>query len=186
MRNFKATIVCVLAGAALGFSQSPGSGLPGGMQDMPPFDPSPVMHGAFGNPPQMMMNVSELQSLMSEINIDKTVATRIVAIARAFLKSLDERILKMQREELTIKEELLKDKPDMGAIQNAISRKSQVLSDIEFAQIKRDLEIKALLTQDEYDRWKFAMMKKMRERMPRFIDNAGPNGQFGKQQGAPK
>jgi hypothetical protein len=174
MKNGSTAIACILMGAALTFSQNhPG---PGGLPDMPPLDGPSAMHSWMENPPLMMMNITELQSLMAEINIDKGVSAKIVAITRAFVKFLDERILKIQKEELNIREELLKDKPDMPAIQNAIARKTQILGEVEFAQIKRDLDIKSLLTVDEYDRWKSAIMVKLRERMPRGADRNGPGG----------
>jgi hypothetical protein len=134
------------------------------------------MFGSSDNPPPMMVNLSELQNLLTEINIDKAVSAKIVSIARAFLKTADEHILKVQKEEIAIKEELLKDKPDMQAISSAITRKSQVFGEIEFAQIKRDLDIKALLSQDEYDRWKSAMMSRMRQLMPDAMDRHSPDG----------
>jgi hypothetical protein len=146
-------------------SQEP---MPGKMPPMGFGPPGPVgMHGSMGNPSPMMMNISDLKALMADISIDKAVSTHIVAIARSFLTLLDERVLKIEREEIAIKEELLKEKPDLAAIQATIAKKSQILSDIEFAQIRRDLDIKALLTQDEYDRWKSAMMQKMKQMMPR-------------------
>lgn len=122
----------------------------------------------------MVMDISELKNLMTEINIDKATMAKIVTVARAFKNTLEERLIKIQKEELAIKEELLKEKPDMQPIQAAISRKTQIFGDIEFAQIKRDLEIKSLLTQDEYDRWKSAIMQKMREMMPRLQGKIPP------------
>jgi hypothetical protein len=118
------------------------------------------------NPGFMMFDTPELQNLMDEININKTVSTKVLAIARTFKKLFEERLIKIKREELNVKEELLKDTPDLQAVQAAINRKTQVFGEIEFAQIKRDLEIKSLLTPDEYDRWKSAMMQKMRRIMP--------------------
>ena len=112
--------------------------------------------------PSMMMNIGDLQGLLADISVEKSVSAKIVAIARGFMTTFDTKILKIQREELNIKEELLKGKPDLAAIQTSINKKSQIFAEIEFLQIKRDLEIKSMLTQDEYDRWKSAMMRKMR------------------------
>jgi hypothetical protein len=58
----------------------------------------------------------------------------------------------------------------MQTIKNAIIKKSQIFGDIEYAQIKRDMEIKSLLSQDEYDRWKSAMIKKMQLLLPSIMD----------------
>jgi len=146
----------------------------GKMSIMPPFGAPGAMPGSgMGNLPPMMMNPAELQELMNEIKIDKAVSAKILVISRAFVKSLDERVLKIEREELNIKEELIKEHPDLSAIQGAIAKKTRILGEIEFAQIKRDLDIKSLLTEDEYDLWKSAMMQKMKTMLPAFKDNRG-------------
>jgi hypothetical protein len=148
-----------------------GDGQPGRMPMMPPPDAPMGLQGTLENHGPMMMNLSELQKLMAEISIDKTISVKIITITRTFLKTLDERILKIQREEINIKEELLKDIPDLQAVQAAINRKTTVFGEIEFLQIKRDLDIKSLLTVDEYDRWKSAMKQKMRPLLPSCVTN---------------
>jgi hypothetical protein len=143
------------------------------MGKMPGFSPGAApepIHGSSENPQRMMMNIAELENLLGEITIEKATSAKIVSIARGFLATFEAKILKIQKEEIAVKEELLKEKPDLQAIQTAVTKKSQIFSEIEFSQIKRDIEIKSLLTQDEYDRWKSAMMKKMRQMMPKMPD----------------
>jgi len=176
---FKKTVLsnCLFLFVFSTFSQSmpPGDPSFGKLPNLPPGRPPECMQGSSENPQPMMMNITELENLMSEININKSTSSKIVSIAREFLAFFEAKILKIQKEEIAVKEELLKEKPDMQAIQNAVSKKSQMFSEIEFAQIKRDLEIKSLLTQDEYDRWKSAMMKKMRQLMPKMMDKGLQN-----------
>ena len=112
---------------------------------------------------------------MNDIGINKAVSAKIIGISRNFHNFLDEHVLKIQREEINIKEELLKNKPDIQMVQAAVTKKAQIFSEIEMAQIKRDLEIKSLLTQDEYDLWKLAMIQKMRQAMPKMPDRQKPN-----------
>jgi hypothetical protein len=169
----------MMVGAVSLSAQGPSGDGPNGKMPMmppPPFGAPNGMHNQSENPAPMMMNIAELQNLMGEINISKSVSAKITDIARSFLKSLDENLIQVQKEELNIKEELLRDAPDMQKIQGAITKKSQVFAKIEFAQIKRDLDIKALLTQDEYDRWKSAMMQKMRQMMPEHMKQCRPEG----------
>jgi hypothetical protein len=130
------------------------------------------MGGPARNRSPIMLDISELEKLMNEININKSVSPKIITIARSFITFFNERIIKIQREELNIKEELLKDKPDLQAIQAEITKKTQIFGEIEFGQIKRDVEIKKLLTADEYDHWKSAMAMKMREMMPARLQNS--------------
>ena len=147
----------------------------GKMSVFPHGAPPGPMHDVSGNPQPMMMNIAEVVNLLNEINIEKSTSSKIVSIARGFLAFFEVKVLKIQKEEIAVKEELLKEKPDMQAIQNAVTKKSQLFSEIEFAQIKRDIEIKSLLTQDEYDRWKSAMMKKMWQLMPKMMDKGQQN-----------
>ncbi len=135
----------------------------------------PGMPGVMENSPPMILDVTELRNLLSEIGIAQQTTDKVTAIVRAFIAELDGRLIKVKREELNIKEELLKEKPDLKALQNYVAKKAVIFSEIEFAQIKRDLEIKSLLTQDEYDKWKSVMMKKMRQAMPPMMGKDGPN-----------
>jgi hypothetical protein len=140
----------------------------------PPHDGLPFM-GKMGNPmghqerpfsPLTMQNPAELQGLLDEIGVNKQSAEKIIVISRNFSKTLDGRMIRIQREELDIREELLKDKPDLQSIQSMINKKTQVFGEIEFSQIKRDVEIKSLLSDEEYEMWKSVLMKRMQRMMP--------------------
>ena len=63
--------------------------------------------------------------------------------------SCEGQMIKIQREDLTIKEQLLKDSPDMQVIQTSINSKSQIMADLEFSKIKMELDIKALISKDD-------------------------------------
>jgi hypothetical protein len=177
-----AIIVCGVVfyiGVVTGYSQpsplSPNDPPPAKMIAVAPFGP-PGMPGPAGSRSPMLLDISELQNQLNEININKPAIEKIVVIARSFLAALDERLIKIQREELNIKEELLKENPDLKAIQGYIAKKTQVFSEIEFLQIKRDLEIKALLTQEEYDRWKSVMAQKMKRMMSPLMEKGASGG----------
>lgn len=140
----------------------------------PPRDGMPFM-GKMDNPmgpqerpfsPLMLQNPAQLQALLDEIGVNKQSAEKIIVISRNFSKALDGRMISIQREELNIREELLKDKPDLQSIQNMINKKTQIFGEIEFSQIKRDVEIKSLLSDNEYEMWKSALMKQMQRMMP--------------------
>lgn len=129
---------------------------------------SPMSHHERPFSPLTLQDPAELQGLLDEIGVNKQSAEKIIVISRNFSKALEGRMIRIQREELNIREELLKDKPDLQLIQNMISRKTQVFSEIEFAQIKRDVEIKSLLSDGEYELWKSALLKHMQRTMPQF------------------
>ncbi len=136
-----------------------------------------LLQGPGHGPSPMLLNMADLASLLTELNIEKATSSKIMTIARAFSTALEERVLKIQKEELNIKEELLKDKPDFPAIQSIIARKTQIIGELEFAQIKRDCDIKALLTQEEYDRWKALIMKRIRNQMQGIGDKKNSDDQ---------
>ena len=143
----------------------------------PPHEGMPFM-GKADNPmgrhperpfsPLMLQNSSELQRLLDDIGVNKQSAEKILTISKIFSKALDERMIRIQREELNIREELLKDKPDLQSIQSMINKKTLVFSEIEFSQIKRDVEIKSLLSDDEYEKWKSVLMERIQRTMPQF------------------
>lgn len=127
------------------------------------FPDKKTFHGPghmFASP--MIKNPQRLQTLLDNIGVSKETSSKIIAISKNFFKSLDTKMIKVQRFDLDIREELLKDKPDLSSIQNLVNKKTQVFGDIEFSQIKRDIEIKALLSETEFEKWKSAVIQNSR------------------------
>ncbi|OGJ92305.1 MAG: hypothetical protein A2268_06130 [Candidatus Raymondbacteria bacterium RifOxyA12_full_50_37] len=118
-------------------------------------------------------SAADIAKLCEVVGFDEQTGKKIMEIIRGFDTSMKERIIKVQREELNIREELLKDKPDLAYIQRSITNKTSLFAEIEMAQIKRDLDIKALLTPEQYERWSGAVFQKMRERMPQGMRDQG-------------
>ena len=142
--------------------------------------PFPEKHGGpdelpfFASP--VIKDPAQLQALLDGIGVNKQSSEKIVALTKNFFKSLDSKIIKIQRYELDIKEEMLKDKPDLQSIQNFITKKTQLFGEIEFSQIKRDLEIRSLLSDDEFEKWKYAIIEKaqrgLNSRMQKLKENS--------------
>lgn len=149
--------------------------------DMPP-PPHPPEHGIEGRPdgvlpdPFMFRDPFKLKALLIEIGINDRTIQQIIVLVRGFNREMEERMLKIQQEELNIKNELLKDDPDLGAIQKITSRKAQIFSEIEFSQIKRDISIKKLLTEEEFEMWKSKMREHMHQMQMQMMKNGGPSG----------
>jgi len=174
-RIITATLIMVYAGVLSAQSQSPlkdRSRHPPRMPVVAPFGPGAGGAAAHGTVP-VMLDVEELRDLLTGINISKTTIDKAVVIVREFIKEFEAKIIKVQREELGVREELLKEKPDLRAIEGCINRKSQIFAQIELSQIKRDLDIKSLLTPDEYDRWRAAAKKWMKEMLPADMGEGG-------------
>lgn len=120
-----------------------------------PMPPPPFLSPIIKDPVQ-------LQNLLSSIGVNKQSSDAIIGITRSFFKNLDSKVIQIQRLELDIREELTKDKPDLKNIQNLINKKVSVFGEIEFLQIKRDLDIKGNLTDAEFDKWKAAVNERKR------------------------
>ena len=168
-------------------AQPPMKGPPGGNKSpvIAPFGP-PQMGENGHMPPPMIMDVAELASTLAEIGIAQSKIVKISGITRDFITGFNKNILAIQRKELDIKEELLKEKPDLKKIRNSISEKTEFFAEIEFAQIKRDLDIKAQLSRDEYDKLKLMTMKKFKAMMPENIRSNKPHPNKAKQPPAAK
>lgn len=108
-------------------------------------------------PAPRLLNVEGLKAMMREIGIADATAEKIVAQTREFNSLLEKEIILVQREELNVRDALLSSNPDMKAIEPIIKRKALIIADIEVAQIKRDVAIRRLLTEEEFDKWKMYM-----------------------------
>lgn len=133
-----------------------------GKYDSQPMPPPPFLSPIIKDPVQ-------LQNLLSSIGVNKQSSDAIIGITKTFFKTLDLKVIQIQRLELDIREELTKDKPDLKNVQNLINKKVAVFGEIEFLQIKRDLDIKANLTDTDFDKWKAAVND--RKRFPHGMNN---------------
>jgi len=129
--------------------------------------PMPMPPPPFLSP--IIKDPGELQNLLSSIGVNKQSSDAIIGITKTFFKTLDLKVIQIQRLELDIREELTKDKPELKNIQNLINKKVAIFGEIEFLQIKRDLDIKANLTDSEFDKWKTAVNE--RKRFPYGMNN---------------
>jgi hypothetical protein len=135
--------------------------------DMPP--PPPQKHegsmafrpAGIVPDPFLLRDPVKLKNLLSDLGVNDRPKQQILALVRDFNKEMEGRILRIHQEELNIRGELLKDNPDLAIIQKTIYKKAQIFAEIEFSQVKRDVGIKNLLTEDEFEMWK----SKIREQM---------------------
>ncbi len=107
---------------------------------------------------EQFLTNENVRGLIAYLNIDKKRSEKILEIVRNFQKLFETKIIALQRADLDIRELLLSNNPDLKKIESVISKKAVVLSEIELAQIKRDLDIRAELTPDEFERWKEVML----------------------------
>ncbi|OGJ89200.1 MAG: hypothetical protein A2248_00850 [Candidatus Raymondbacteria bacterium RIFOXYA2_FULL_49_16] len=137
--------------------------------------PMPMLRGSnrVHIPGFMPPSTADMTKLREEVGFNEQTGKKIMELVRGYDTFMKERIIKVQREELNVREELLKEKPDLQLIQRCIANKTGLFGEIEMAQIKRDSDTKALLTPEQYERWSGAVFEKMRERMPQGVGDRG-------------
>jgi hypothetical protein len=107
-------------------------------------------------PRDFIMN--NIDSMKKDLGLSDDQVKKISGIMLDTFKLIEEKHIALERSMIDIKEQLLKDSPDLASIKVIIDKKNMILSDIEFITIKRDLSIKSILTQDQFMKWK--MMQK--------------------------
>jgi hypothetical protein len=112
--------------------------------------------------PMMLRDPVRLKTLLNKIGVNDRSKQQILSLVRDFNKEMEERILRIHQEEINIRVELLKENPDLGTIQKIIYKKTQIFAEIEFSQIKRDVGIKKLLSDEEFEMWKSLLREQMR------------------------
>ncbi len=127
-----------------------------------------MLPGAMMPPVMPLPDNSELAGILQQVGVNPDATKKILDINKDFTKTFSVKIISVQREDLNLRSELLKDHPDLSAVKEILTRKSKVFSEIEFAQIKRDLDIKDLLSPDQFDKWKSITMQKMHDRFGEF------------------
>jgi Spy/CpxP family protein refolding chaperone len=102
------------------------------------------------------MRIPLLSRIFLFENLDLTDSQKeeIRAIMEGFREENQKWKIAMERENLNLREELLKSEPDLEKIRAIIGEKTRIRGEIEFAMIKRDLNIKSILTPDQVDTWR--------------------------------
>ena len=71
-----------------------------------------------------------------------------------FKKASERLYLDMQEQELKFKREMLSDKPNIGHIRAIIEKKHQVAAQLEIEKIRNILQIKSVMSDKQFLRWK--------------------------------
>lgn len=112
-----------------------------------------LVSGLYSQEPKSFIN-GNIEFMKKELGLSDDQVKKISNIMIDSFKQIEEKHIALQRTMIDLKEELLKDSPDMAKIKNIIDKKSAVMSEIEFITIKRDLSIKSILTQEQFMKWK--------------------------------
>jgi len=106
------------------------------------------------------MGMAHIDLMQKELGLSSEQIKKIEEVMSRHFDLMEVQRLAVEKEFLNLKEELLKESPDLGKIKSIIDKKSLVESEIEFGIVKRDLEIKSILTKEQ-----FAKMRTLRNPM---------------------
>ena len=100
-----------------------------------------------------------------ELNLNADQIKKIESISDEAFKQIQSKQIDLERTNIDIKEQMLKDRPDLSVLKKLIDKKHSILSEIDFLQIKKDLGINSLLTSEQASKSKKIMMNG-RKRIP--------------------
>jgi len=76
--------------------------------------------------------------------------SKIDTIQKKAIIDIEKKQLELQQERLNIKEELFLDSPDLTKIKSIVDKKASIASELEYLTIKRDLDIKAIMSKEQF------------------------------------
>jgi hypothetical protein len=104
-----------------------------------------------------------MEKVLEDAGIAQSTITKLADMGTTCRTTCEGTMIKVQREELNIREQLLKDAPDMQAIQTSVNNKAQLLADLEFSKIKMEQDIKALVSKDDMKKIMTALKEKRQD-----------------------
>ena len=103
----------------------------------------------FPNPDMFQYQINIMQK---ELGLSLEQTKKIEEIMNLEIKNMELKRISLEKEFLNLREELLKDNPDLEKIKSIIEKKSALEAEMEFNAIKRDLDIKPILTKEQFDK----------------------------------
>jgi hypothetical protein len=109
----------------------------------------------------------KIDKIKADLNLTKEQENKIATIMDDFRVTVDQLKIDHERAKLNLREELIKDNPNMDKIKALIKDKNEIMSKIEFFMIKRDLDIKSILTKEQLEKWRFIFKREHPPEKPR-------------------
>jgi len=173
-------VACLLAGSTMVYAQEPAGMKPGcgranGEHGMCCSDHGKGMmgsrehgmrwggHGKGGL--MMMLCRPGMGKVLEEAGIAKSTISKLEDMGKTARTTFEGQMIKVKREQLNIREQLIKDSPDMQAIQTCVNTKAQIIADLEFSKIKMEQDIKSLVSKDDMAKIMATLKEKRSEKM---------------------
>lgn len=119
-----------------------------------PLPPPPKGPVAYGGPMGGVVDIGRLREQLENSGVSRSVAEEIVSGTRDYLRTLQKKHIALRRLELDIREQMLEEQPKLKRIKSLIEAKMKVMGEIEYERIKRDVEIRKKLTEEQYEAWR--------------------------------
>ncbi|HOV14388.1 MAG TPA: periplasmic heavy metal sensor, partial [Spirochaetota bacterium] len=94
------------------------------------------------------MFLAHIDIMKKDLGLSEDQVKKIEAIMGNHIKDMEMKRIAIEKEFLNMREELLKDNPDMNKIKSIIDKKASLEAEMEFTAIKRDMDIKPILTKE--------------------------------------
>jgi hypothetical protein len=114
----------------------------------------------------MMLNRPGMEKVLEKAGISKTTISKLEDLNKTTHTEMELKIIKIKREELNIQEQMLKDNPDLKAIQASVNAESQLMAEIRFSKIKTGFDVKALISKDDMKKIMEATKEERKEMKP--------------------
>jgi len=126
-----------------------------------------MMGGCEGRGNGMMMLCCRpgMEKVLEEAGVAKSTITKLADMGKTCRTTMEGTMIKVQREELNIREQLLKDAPDMQAIKTSVNNKAQLMADLEFSKITMEQDIKALVSKEDMEKIMTTLKEKRQDKM---------------------
>jgi Spy/CpxP family protein refolding chaperone len=106
------------------------------------------------NMPSLNQQDINIEKFKKNLGLTEDQTTKIKSMMNDSVEQVNKIRIDIQRLNLDLREELIKDKPDLAKIKTIIDKKSSLQGEVEMLLIKRDLDIKSVLTPDQIEKWK--------------------------------
>jgi hypothetical protein len=114
----------------------------------------------------MMLNRPGMEKVLEKAGISKATISKLEDLNKTTHTEMELKTIKIKREELNIQEQMLKDAPDLKAIQASVNAESQLMAEIRFSKIKTGFDVKALISKDDMKKIMDAMKEEHKEMKP--------------------
>ena len=107
--------------------------------------------GPGGDPPDDRKPLN-IQEMKTRLGLTDEQVNKISKLMEDTRKKLELKEIEKDKIMISIREEMIKDNPNLDSIKSLIEKKQSIMSEIEFLIIKRDIDIRGILTKEQFEK----------------------------------